>query len=220
MKACFASLLLAASMLTGAFTISSVAFGRDDSGAVDVDSSADGSLPTINENWYMLWGLGLAHLTYNSEMQSAVDTLEDMPGIETFSGTYDLFGFYWPLADHKTMLGFVVNGSSQSWENKNARLRISHETYSFSAHHFWGPNIGSGWFARGDVGFSKAREVQHLGTQTVSLDSGTGFGILVGGGYGFALGRETRLLLNLNYSRRQIDSFVANTLGLSVGFLF
>jgi len=82
--------------------------------------------------------------------------------------------------------------------------------------HYVGNSFGSGLFLRGDIGFAKLA-VSSSYSETASSDMG--FGILGGGGWSIDFG-GTRLLLNVNYAYRSVESESYNTLGFSVGGLF
>lgn len=110
----------------------------------------------------------------------------------------DILGFYWPLSGNKTMIGFVFNTAGDSIEYTNgAETTVTTSMLGFSAHHFFGENIGDGWFVRGDVGLARASiDIDNV---YYDLDETTdfGLGLLVGGGYAMPIGEETRLLLGL-----------------------
>jgi hypothetical protein len=158
-------------------------------------------LKTINESWYTLWGLGFAGTNYSGDLGDAYEVDENSAGADkSVSLSMDLLGFYWPLEGHKTMLGFIINGSSDSVKLASGlKQSITTSLLGFSAHHFFGKNIGDGWFIRGDAGLARSTiDFEYSGTHYNDA-SNARLGFLVGGGYGFALGRETRLLVGLYY---------------------
>lgn len=183
------------------------------------EKAQDKSLPTINESWYTYWGLGVAKIKYPTETDESLDSFE-AAGADKTTIALDLFGFYWPLQSKQTMLGFIVNTVSDTYEMNGVELAVRQYTYSFSTMTFFGPNIGSEWFLRGDIGVAKYQlEVTGLGA-TVEESSKSGLGVLVGGGYAWAIGTETRLLLNLNYANRNVKSEKVSTTALTLGVLF
>lgn len=180
-----------------------------------------GNGPTIDEDWYTLWGLGFARANYgDGYVETLMDNTDNVPGVDRSTLSYDMFGFYWPMADKKSMQGFVVNVVYDSLDGSGGTFSIDQTRYAYSYHQFFGANIGDGWFWRGDIGL-----VQY----TVSLDTTTiydddssdfGLGVLAGGGYGFSLGSETRLLVGAYLSHNSAESDKINNFALIFGFLF
>lgn len=184
----------------------------------EVDHST--GLPTINESWYTLWGFGLAGTTYNSELQQPLDDIESNPNVNRTTLGLDLFGFYWPLSGHKTMMGFVVSAVGDNYNWTNGSLQVNQYLYGFSTHHFFGKNIGDGWFVRGDVGIAKYLLLVTDTSFSYGTESESGFGMLVGGGYGFPLGKQTRLLVTLKLSKLKAEDTDSTATSLVAGFLF
>ena len=183
-------------------------------------------LPTINEMWYILWGFGLSQEseTYGSGLISNMTQSRNMT-----SGINGDLGVYWPSTNHKRMYGLIVNfSSSYSLPNPEGQadrhregledevsfssashLSIDEDAFSLSVHHFFGKNIGDGWFLRGDIGVTNADVyyVINKGGQTVAKsENKDGYGLLFGGGYALRFGKETRLLFGLYASSKQFDS--------------
>ncbi len=183
----------------------------------------DSHLPTINESWYTMWGLGGNKINYNdSSTQKDADYLTDVASRSSYN--FDFFGFYWPMSDHKTMMGFIVNAATDAWSTStlktSQRLTVTHIIYGFSTHHFFGANIGDGWFIRGDIGpsISSTSYTNSISDETYSTR--TGIGLLGGGGYGWAIGQETRMLLGGNLAHRSVKKFSTTVLNVNLNFLF
>lgn len=185
-------------------------------------------LPTINEDWYTLWGIGWGSSSYSEVAGDAYEDLENSAGADRSSTTsLDLFGFYWPLSGHHTMLGVAYNYSSDVIELQSGTdARVSTGQIGFSAHHFFGENIGHGWYLRGDLGFAIATAEISNGSVSVDNSTDVGLGAIVGGGYGFSIGDETRLLIGLNYKmvpKLKFDGaehIKGRVTSLNFGFLF
>lgn len=207
---------------------------EDEEVSVPEPVSSDG-LPTINESWYTLWGLGFSGASYSGDLGDAYEKLADTPGVDENSGVaLDLLGFYWPLAGHKTMIGFVINGSSSSVDdNLGDKLTLTTSQISFSTHHFFGKNIGHGWFVRGDIGFVRGSITVLDNNITAEQSSDSKLGVLFGGGYGFSMGKETRFLLglyirpipklkfdNITYNGNPVSELKGTITSLTAGFLF
>jgi hypothetical protein len=155
-----------------------------------------GNLPSINESWYTLWGLGFSKTKYKGDIG---DSFEDASsaGSRSTGIAMDLLGFYWPLSDQKTMIGVIINGSADSVKLDGVTDRITTTLLAFSVHHFFGQNIGDGFFVRGDIGFSSANiEVEESGFKWDKSSDST-LGVLFGGGYAWPINLDTRMLLGL-----------------------
>jgi len=127
----------------------------------------------------------------------------------------DLLGFYWHL-NPKTIGGVIINGVGDRFEVNGSWMQINQYIYGLSAIHYPGASFGSGFFIRTDVGLAKL-VIQNSDGSSTSSESG--WGLLGGGGWSFDLG-GTRLLLNVNYSFRKVESETYKTLGFSIGGLF
>jgi hypothetical protein len=180
----------------------------------------ESKLPSINESWYTYWGFGAAKVKYPSDIQSSLDTINNHSGNNRSTLALDLFGFYWPLESKKTMIGFVINAVSDNYKPSGVDLTVNQYLYGFSTMTFFGPNIGSEWFLRGDIGIAKyLLDVTGVGSR-ITVSTKSGVGALVGGGYAWPIGTETRMLLNLNYGYRKVEGDATKTSALTLGFLF
>ena len=169
------------------------------------------------ESWYTYWALGYAKPTYPSELQDLLDAINDLPGVENTAIDIDMLGFYWPVNNHRTAVGFIINGGADRYEFEGEWFQINQYLYGFSAMHFFEHNIGQGFFARGDLGIAKMNLTSSEGDNE-SSDSGWGF--LIGGGYGFPITEGTRLMLNGNYSYKKVESEVYGKVSVNLGFMF
>jgi hypothetical protein len=174
-------------------------------------------LPTINEDWYTLWGLGLAKSAYSGDLGDAYEHQASLSGSHrSLQMSADLFGFYWPLEGHQTMIGVILSDNSDTIKFSDGHIsRLTTSLLAFSTHHFFGKNIGDGWFVRGDIGVASANIHIKDGTNTYDKGSDTPIGVQFGGGYGFAIGAETRLLVGLYV--RQLPSIKISGVTVSGG---
>jgi hypothetical protein len=182
---------------------------------------ANNGAPTDDEDWYTLWGFGFASVDYDDEdINDEMEDADDQPGVDRSTANYDLFGFYWPMADRKTMQGFIINVVLDGLDGPGGELTISQSLYAYSIQRFFGANIGDGWFVRGDVGLSRTT----LDVDTYTIDDSEsgdfGLGALTGGGYGLALTRQTRILFGAYLTSRKSGSERATTANVNMGFLF
>lgn len=183
--------------------------------------TTDSELRSNNESWYTYWGFGFGSARYkNKELQAELDELKANPLIEHTTVAVEIFGFYWPILNHTTMIGFVMSGVSESFEYGSTEVKINQYQYSFSAMRFFGTNIGDGFFLRGDIGPAKYEVEGKSSTVTISENSDWGYGMTFGGGYALPVSRETRLLFNMNYSIRDAEKEKVSTLIFGLGFLF
>lgn len=190
------------------------------------------------ESWYTYWALGISKHNYNPAIETFVDDAQNLPGsLGRSQGAADLFGFYWPVAE-TTLAGFVVSSSSDSVSKADLNepktfydlfvgfpyisgaskyLRISQSLYAASAMHFFGSEPGDGFFVRGDVGIARLNIESEL---VAPIDDGTGYGILVGMGYGFPVSAESRLLIGIYGSYNRIGGINYTATSLRIGGLW
>jgi hypothetical protein len=155
------------------------------------------------ESWYTYWGIGLANHKHPDDLDQAFDQAAAQPGVTRLQISLELLGFYWPLANQRTLLGGIVTGSADNLSDDYGNsIQLNQYLYAFSAMHFFGNEPGQGFFLRGDVGLARA-VLEDSGGYGATSD--TGQGLLVGGGYGFAISEQSRLILNATYSSKQIE---------------
>ena len=171
------------------------------------------------ESWYTYWGLGYADVGYPDEVDTMLDQLAELPGIDHFSIALDGLGFYWP-ADTRRLYGFIINGFGDRYEEDTANwMQLNGYLISASTMSFF-DEIGAGPFVRLDAGLAKYVVNAEIGGYDDSESSDWGVGALAGGGYALPVFDGTRILLNLNYAVRRIAGENTTTLGISVGGLF
>jgi hypothetical protein len=178
------------------------------------------------ESWYTYWGIGFAGNSYDRETDEFFDSTEDRGDVGRISISADLWGFYWPLKNQRTIAGFVVNSTSDvlygtSDENEDVTVTLTTQQYSGSVMHFFKDEPGSGWFVRGDLGFCLARfAIDDSDGEDLSETSDVGFGALAGGGYGWPISEETRLMLTGYVSHREFGWDGGDGKDTIVGFTF
>ena len=180
-------------------------------------------LPTDNESWYVQLGAGMTGNSYQGQFKDTINAVDDLNGKTSRPIGFGIdFGFYWPLANQKTILGVRVEGSGDRYSNNSTGTTIDvsiiQRLLSFSSQHFFGANVGNGWFVRGDVGTASA--LMTYDDLIVTSKTKSGYGLSVGGGYAIPIGDDTRMLFFMNLSSRHFgsDRFTISTLG--VDFLF
>lgn len=174
------------------------------------------------ESWYTYWSFGFADVDYPGDLDTVMEQVDALPGIDRYKIGLDLFGFYWPLADQKTMMGFVVNVVSDTLDSAayDESFSIDSYLYGLSAMKFFGSEIGDGFLLRGDIGLTYAKASYTLGSTTTSDTSDTGMGYLIGVGYGIPVSGQSRVILSFNYSSRDIEGDNFNSIVFSVGGLW
>ncbi len=190
-------------LVAGMFLIGQTVFAQDETNKL--------------ESWYTYWGIGYPAITYPSDLQAFVEELEDAPGVDRTRVGLDFLGFYFPVNQHKTAVGFVINTAADRFTYEGEWVQINQYIYGASVMHYVQGTIGKGLFLRGDVGLAK---VVTQNSDGVSESSDDGFGFLVGGGYGLNITPGTRMLINVNYARRSIEGDASQVIGLSIGGLF
>lgn len=122
----------------------------------------DLTLPTVNEDWYFYFDAGLIFDTYGGDIGQTTEDIEknDSGSDGTTPGGFATsVGFYFPFNNHKTMMGPILSLGYSTWEIENSHdqefeMYTKRYDASFSMQHFFGRNIGHGFFLRGDAGVS------------------------------------------------------------------
>ncbi len=184
------------------------------------NSRFDSDLPSKNERFYLQFGLGVSSFEYSTEAQAVVDELNSISGISKVGINLDLFGFYFPVNNHKTLIGGMISAAAERWSGNGGSLQINQYLFGSSVQHFFGRNIGDGFFIRGDLGVSYFDVDLDTTTLKATERSSAGLGLLLGGGYAIPISTETRLMLNLNLAYRSAGDDDSSTVNLNVGFLF
>ena len=177
--------------------------------------SQNPEMESNTESWYTYWGVGYSKVIYPHELQVIIDSFNDQDGTRHTPVALDMFGFYWHITGN-TIAGVNINGVGDRFAKAGSWSQINQYIYGVSFMHFPGNVFGSGLFARTDFGLVKLVIQESNGKTTVS---NSGLGVLAGGGWSFDLG-GTRILLNINYAFRAVESESYNTFGFSVGGLF
>ena len=123
------------------------------------------------------------------------------------------------------MLGVVSHATTQyyTFDSTGEELSISQSLIAFSGYHFFGQNIGDGWYARGDLGLSSFTSYYNSGTTdnfTSSSETDFGFGTNLGGGYGFRIGTETRMTWGAHIGYLTANANNVLNVMTSLGFIF
>lgn len=169
------------------------------------------------ESWYTYWAIGMADHDYPGGLDAAMDAADSVPGIDRTELGYDMFGFYWPYQNN-TLLGFVVSGSSDRLEDDYGDyIQINQYLYGLSAMHFFGKEIGDGFYVRGDAGMAKISLDSSFGGD-VSSDNGTGF--LLGLGYAIPISGQSRILFGVNMSSYSVEGENSTTTTFTIGGLW
>jgi hypothetical protein len=194
-------------------------------------------LPSRNESWYTYWGLGFSRPSYSGVAGEKVDQLRDNKNVSNFGLNADLAGFYWPVNNHQTAVGFVANIISDRYAlENNEGIQITQYSLNLSGMHFFGANIGSGLFLRADAGvgafvssYNEPTQDKN-GTVINSRSSSAGFNALGGVGYAVPVSQGARLLIAANYSFHTApfanlpelgkDNLKSHTVSLTTGLLF
>lgn len=171
------------------------------------------------ESWYTYWSIGLANNSYTDELDTVLDELESLPGVDRTEAAFDLLGFYWPVQP-KTILGFVVSGSFDKFDTPIGDLQINQYLYAASAMHFFGRETGDGLFLRGDLGIAKASIDVNTTVVNAEETSDSGTGYLLGVGYGIPVSEESRILLSINISNKDIEGDDISVVTFNIGGLW
>jgi hypothetical protein len=168
------------------------------------------------EDWYWTFGLGYAFSHYPSDVEESIDPIKEA-GASHFPVAYDL-GFYWPSIDDHSVVGVSLHGSTNSYtydDYNNVSVQQSGVYASYLR--FFGSEMGSGFFLRGDAGLSLL--LYNLDGSSAT-SSNTGLGLNAGAGYGFKLSEKTRLILLGVYSYRRVNDGNYTDFTLTIGPMF
>lgn len=165
---------------------------------------------------YHYWGAGLGGESFPGE--SRIDG-EGKVVVEQRSASNvsaEVLGFYWPLRDHRTIVGVVSNGAFDGEEMSKASFDLAEFTTSGSVMHFVTDTVGIGFLLRGDIGLAGRRVAT---TEGEERRTDLGIGIVLGMGYGFRAGGGN-VIAGANVVIRRVGSRNYNGYGLSVGLLW
>lgn len=172
------------------------------------------------EDWYTYWSFGFSNNSYPGGMDSFLSGLEAQPGVDRAEIAIDMLGFYWPIAD-KTTLGFVISGTADAFTTPIGDFQINQYLYGASLMKFFGKETGDGFFLRGDLGFAKASISTDIGSGGIyTIESDTGMGLLFGVGYGIPVSEQSRILLSINVSNKDIDGENWSAVSFNIGGLW
>ncbi len=170
----------------------------------------------MDQTWLAYWGAGLAAGAYPEAAQKAL-------GEGRLAGAgVDSWGFYWPLKDRRTALGFVAHGSGEFRLNGLVPTSLVQAIYAFSALRSLEGELGDGWFLRGELGpalsITGSGPYGPANTYVESRDYGFGAGLGLGCLFGSKPGY--RIPLTLMYSPKLFKDGAFHSLSLLVGCLW
>ncbi len=179
--------------------------------------------PGFSKKWYTYWGIG-----YGFNSIEGPDATITMAGENHSEFTFDLLGFYFPFKKTNLLMGGILNTILDSFDYTSSGGTVYNISYihlmpAFSAIYFLGPQAGTKWFLRGDIGLAK----YFRSVNSTKASSSIGIGLLLGGGYGWKINfqeKEFNILANAYYSHREVstqnDAFSVDSFTLSVGILY
>ena len=177
-----------------------------------------GTAQAARESWYSYWGVGYANNSYYSELESTIDAARDA-AYDHIAFSCDILGVYRPLSDtSKTLVGVVMNGTVDAYDLDSDWIQANNLLVSISSMHFFGSEPGKGFFIRGDAGYA----LTGITSDREESVNYSGYGVLVGGGYGIPISKGTRILLNINYAYRTMidDDAEVGSFCVGIGGLF
>ena len=170
-------------------------------------------LPSKNESFYLYFSAGYGNISYYGSISSTNNPALDL----------NLFGVYWPKFNHSFMVGMIFELTVNNFSIDQSSANILQPALSLSMEYFFGQNIGSGLFARWDLGFGSVAYLKNE-TSAYVLDYRLGPSMLIGTGYAIPFSHEARLLINLSYVKKvqtyENASNGSDSLLLTGGILF
>ncbi len=210
------------------------------------EKKAIGDLPSQNEPWYIYTSIGLAPIQYASSINQSIESFTGNSSMNNLGISLEAFGAYFPLKNKKTVLGGVLglvyenyktqgqfNESPTTVINQWADLKFWQYSITASAMHFYGRNVGDGFFIRGDLGISAFQGTLNVSyttnggdlqgeNQDFSYKWGPSF--LLGGGYSWPISLSERMMASLYFSSKSSYSngtlTTNNMIIAGLGFLF
>ena len=171
------------------------------------------------ESWYFSFGLGGADLQYPDELGTALDFIEQLPGVTRSKYFVDI-GLYSPTNQH-TVAGIALNVVGDAYEFEGVLLdtfdvRLNQLLIGPSVRRYLGARVGRGLYIRLDGGL--ARLVEEDSRTEEDATSDWGFGFLGGVGLSWEIFSGTRLSLDGSYTYKHIESenYGAVLIGLSL----
>jgi hypothetical protein len=185
---------------------------------VQPENASPAPASTSGENWYWGFTLGYAVPMYPSVLKGSIDSLKNSGATRTPLGI-DLY-FYWPLQNQTSAQGVVARVLMDRYSVGANSLSIN----MTSIHYGWmgslGDRLGEGLQLKAEAGFaSLGLSVEGSGTN-VTAASQLGFGGAVGLAYGIPMSTETRLLVDVGYAGRYVESEFYGALTFGLGVLF
>ena len=171
------------------------------------------------ENWYTYWSFGFSSNSYPGEMDSVLNDLEALPGVDRTEIAIDMLGFYWPV-EEKLILGFVISGTADAFTTPVGDMQLNQYLYGASVMKFFGKETGDGLFLRGDLGFSKLSVTTNVTGVNGTFTSDTGTGYLLGVGYGIPVSEQSRILFSINVHNNDIEGDGLSAVSLNIGGLW
>ncbi len=170
----------------------------------EVGTSKDEYKP---QNWYFHFGAGYAIPSYGTEANNALDSLKSLSGYKRTPIAIDL-GAYWPQTP-KSIAGVSIFGVSDSLAANGSKMQITQSVLAFSLMGFSGPQIGSDFFFRLDIGIGQNKIEVTLpnGSIPLSEQSKTNLAIQLGGGYALPLSKKTSIIGGVYYSKNDANNF-------------
>jgi len=169
----------------------------------------------FNERWYTYWALGAANLEYADDNRQNMYEAFEKVADNRLTINLDLLGIYIPITTN-TIAGVIINATGDRFNINDEWVQENYYTWSVSGIHYLS-TFGKGLFVRLDGGFASYNYQDSDGKNETAEE--TGYGVLVGGGYSFEIGRNS-FLLNLNYSHRNIEDIKLNVISINIGGLF
>jgi hypothetical protein len=147
-------------------------------------------LPSKTESYYLYFSAGYGNISYTGSI----------PTTNTPALNLDLLGIYWPKYGQNFMVGMVLGLNLNELAVEENTVIVTQPSLSLSTNYFFGQNIGSGLFARLDLGFASVATFEDQSDAYI-LNYELGATMLIGTGYAIPISAETRMLINLSYNK-------------------
>ena len=170
------------------------------------------------ETWY--WGghAGWGLSAYTRDFKVSQDTADH------HSNQFYEFSFHMPFQPTE-LLGFSVSGQTDKFDyGRGHEVHVSQNMVGASYVHSVGPEPFVGSLLRADAGAGelklKSRYIDDSKLESVTTKSEKGSAFLVGWGYGWLIGKDTRILMLVGGQHVEAKSGAGNGYSTSFGLKF
>lgn len=172
------------------------------------------------DDWYFLISAGIGKSGHSSIDKTVIDTKKNLGATNSYTGSADFPGIFRKISDSE-LVGPTFHVYAENYtENWKASEGVIFHNYNYSLSYikFLHNSIGSGFFLRGDIGYSELWVIQK--TSNVEIPSrSTGVFTGVGAGYGWSMPNNTHFIITVEQSYSDLGDRIFSGNSLYAGFI-